>query len=415
MALTPPVYTPNPYCVYLWLRVGGKEVTVFSDGRPKSLVSFSHQKSLDNQANSLKIVLFDPKWTEIEEILVNNGNVTPVEVEYGYTEGLRSPTYSFRIMGYTPTFKIDGVELSLELLSSGIKAQPDATDRQRSEYWTGKLISEIVEEICTRNGWTPEVDKTKQVLDNHDLQTSGIVDAHWTQTKLTDLQFIKQVLRPRAIRASDGVGGYLVWIDDATNTLHFHPPRLEASVKKVYTFRQDRMSEVIRFSPEVNASLRLTQGAGVTASPYIDVQNGTYDNAESHDKTTPNKVLLGGNQTVTAAPNRELYHVSDPRPVRDKEQALDISTNRFMDGFNKVYGGQLVVQGDPSIETGSNIRVIVFLPDGKTHYTSGPYQVMGVQDDVSGGSYTTTMKLQRTGHSLGHGITSMTGTGVVNP
>lgn len=380
--------------------------------RPKALRSFNYERVGTIGANTAKIILFDPEWDKIEGLL-QNGGWRNIELQYGYTTGLRSPKYKLVLMGYLPTFSVDGCTLDLTCISAGFHLSPKVP-RLKSKTWGDKRISEIVEDICGENGWAAEVDRTQEVYDNHDLEESGLVRAHFTQNKLSDLQFIAEVLQPRAIREKDKAGDYRLFFDDATNKLHFHPPTYDKGPEKIYTYRMERTSEVISWQPRVDGFARILRGAGVSALPYVDTQTGDYGNSEFNDADTPEKTLLGGQFTITSQKEEEFYHAVEGRPVRDKDQADAIARSRYYTELNDVYGGVLEIVGDPSRLPGTNIKILVLKPNGALHYTTGLYHIMKITDSMSSGVFKSTLELQRNAFSAQSGVTGDPGTGKVN-
>ena len=54
---------------------------------------------------------------------------------------------------------------------------------------------------------------------------------------------------------------------------------------------------------------------------------------------------------------------------------------------------ELVLRGDSSFTVQSFVTIVVLTPDGFFHHSSGVYQVLEIVDDISGGSYTTTLNM----------------------
>jgi cell wall-associated NlpC family hydrolase len=63
------------------------------------------------------------------------------------------------------------------------------------------------------------------------------------------------------------------------------------------------------------------------------------------------------------------------------------------------YPATLEIMGDPTIKVSSYIYVTVYTKYGYPHHTSGVYQITKANDNISGGTYITTLTLQKVGSS----------------
>jgi hypothetical protein len=405
MSLTPPDYVSNPYQAWAWITLGKKEVTLGDDGRPQHLVSFQHQMS-SNVAGHAIVELFDASWTVIEDLVI--ANAQEMTARYGYFGGRQSPTYKLVLQSYTPKFQPPGVKITFEAVSSVVLG---VDDRLVSKTHAGKDIHEIVQGIASARGWKCDFDEALPVLDNAGLETANLGKATFVQSKMKDLQFIREVLAPRALRKKDKVGNYRTWFDDSSNTLHFHPPRAGTEdVVRKYIFMRDRMGEMISFAPEIKGAA-LAYGGGVSAAPYMDAQTGEVGHVEASDSSTPDKTLLGGPSTQTAAPKAEQAMVVENRPLRDADQADAAARNRYHQASDYLYGATAVVVGDPELPVQKIVDVTVLSPAGKQHYTSGPYLILELLHVITDGSYQTTLTLHRNAQQTADGADK--GTGVV--
>jgi hypothetical protein len=274
-----------------------------------------------------------------------------------------------------------------------------------SETWEDLDIHEIVEQICTRHGWKTHVEPTETVWSN-DGATDGVLKKKsFTRMGLTDFQFIRDVLAPEARRITDGMMDYMVRMDDRDSTLHFHPiDPAEVGSPIEYRFMRDRMGEVLSFTPKISALIRDRQGAGRTATPYINHQTGEVGVAYSNNDSTQSKPVIGGKFTFARPtptdPLDESASVVSHKPVRDADQALAESEEKYTAPWFLTLGGKLQIMGDPLLEAMKVVRIKVEHPDGTLDETSGLYFVSGVSDviDFSSG-FTTTLDLARQGYN----------------
>lgn len=413
MALTPRDYAPNPYLAYVRFKVRGEIITL-RHGRPDALLGFSYTRTTDNAGNVATINLIDKDKDRLEPMFVGL-DTEPVYFQYGYTEGRLSPWYSAVVTEYTPEYVVEGTKINVNMVTQGLMGTL-GEERKKTVAWTEKRIDEIVAEIASQRGWDTEIDETEEVPDNPWMEKSEVGPKQFTQQNLTDEQFIVQVLLPRAIRKSDGVGGYAFWFDDTDGKtkIHFHPPRMDAAPVKTYHFMFDKMSEVVSYSPMMTPMIAKSFGAGVVGLPFMDVRTGEYKVVEIHDSNTPEKVLLGGPLSLVEAPKNERQHAIPLRVVADEDQAKQMAKAAFMQMYNATFGASLTIVGDPTLKPFSVIRVIFVHKEGKVHYTSGLWLVQQIKDTISAGKYLSQLTLTRTGYREDAGIEGTQGTGKVN-
>ena len=409
MALPPPTYCPNPVLAYVWIRINGVDITIPTQG-PRKLTGFSYSRIGDKGGNRATISFFDENWDEVENPIVSSSTFPEITFRYGYTDGLQSPDFTGLIYDYKPVFAIDGTKIVVEVISVGFQ---DGADRLKSRTWKGMDIHEIVAAIAREHSWNSEIDETRSILDNDGIESSLVEKKVFHQSNVRDLQFIITCLTPFAVRKTDKTADYKVWLDDRTNTLHFHPPRFEESEVATFVFMRDRMSEVISFSPDMRGQLNLRLGAGVAGTPYLDSQTGQYGTVVHTNATTPEKTLLGGPLTAAGKEIDEDFSVSDGRYVRDAFHADTASRDRFFDQFNSIFGATMVLQGNPTLLPHTVIRMIVIKRDGNLHYSSGLYKILDILDQIDPGNFTSTLNMIRNSYPAA-GVGGDQGIGNIN-
>lgn len=418
MPLQPPSYVPNPHLAYVWAQINGQDFINEGD-KPQRLTGFTYIKRGADGGNYVQITVFDTEWTTVESILTASKKDTTLRFRYGYSRGIKSPTYEAIVTDYKPTFTIDGVQLTIEALSTGIVETKDFQKSRTFPLTAGKLqmeIHEIVQYIAEERGWNLVFDETKTKKSNIFLESAAPGFEFFEQNKMRDFQFIKDVLAPRAVRKKDGMADYKVYFEDnPIPTLHFHPPRYDSEpVIRIFEYMRDKMSEVISFSPDMSPQALLKLGAGTAACPYIDIQTGEFKDIFVNNENTPEKTSLGGKLTQGVDQDVEDYSIVESRPIRDEEFALDAARSRYFRMYNALLRADMTIQGDPRMNPHKIIQVNVRMPNGKFHYSSGLWYVMNVTDTISGGQFHTQMELQRSAYKKTEtGITGDTVVGKV--
>jgi len=422
MSLNPPDYAPNPHVAYCKIWINGTEITTIGE-RPQRLMGFSYAMIGNTGGNRVNFTLFDEKWVELEQLLAT-ANDMMVDFQFGYTTGRMSEKYTAKIFSYKPTFLINGMQLLLEGISPGFaetNKDKKSQDRQQPRNFPGCMgkdeadIHEIVEFIAKENDWDTDIEECEPVYNNDDLNKSGKVKMHFTQPAgQRDIQFIMEQLSPWAQSKKNKDTDYKVFFEDPKNgsksKLHFHPPKLKNLGKDTYVFMQDKMSEVIQFTPEIVDAINLKLGGGVSGANVIDQQTGEYESIFSCNTNTPEKTILGGQFVAASDPDKEKYSTTIIEPWRDKTMAYISTRNRYQQMFNSRIAGELIILGNPKLQLHETCQVYVVLPDGKFHYTSGIYYKMSCVHELNGGRFTTTIALIRSGHEK---IQSAVGVGEV--
>lgn len=410
MALTPPSYGQPDHLAFAWVWINGVDVSL-SSGRPNYLVELDYSRIADRGGNRLTVCFFDIDYDYIEGLITKSPE-HQIDFQYGYTEGLRSPKYCCKIINYKPIFTIDGVKIIIEALSHGYSINEDPT--QTKDEWEGKRIDEIVNEICDKRGWDKDVDICKEILENDSLLSTELVQKRFKQGRMRDIQFILEVLAPHAVREEDKSGDYRVYFDDAELKLHFHPPRLEDPPVRTFIYMRDKMSEVISFSPDISGAVIMGAGGGTAGMSFIHRQDGAVEEVLHNNQTTPEKTVIGGSLTEEKIWENERYSATVIGNCRDKEQADILVRDRWFRMFNLGFGGELQIHGDPRLNPFDVIKVMVITRDGGIHYSSGLYQVINIQDNISGGTFTSNLKLIRNGYPATEAATGDPAIGNIN-
>ena len=397
-AFNEPLYTPQPNIGFVDFIVGGVSITLpdKSEGRPQRLQDFSYVRKAMNCSNMFMIKVIDTEWIVVENLLVQGR--TEVKFKYyvnGPGGGLQSPMYHGLISNFTTNFAVDHCEISIEGYSMGT----EANEIKRCGSYKNKKISEIVKEICDRNGWNCVIDETQSVKQYEGFTDTKIRNKVWTQNQVSDLQFIKETLLPYAVRDSDKVAGYKIFFDDKRDengkiTLHFHPPRIENKVFKSYKFmRNDPYTPVISFAPEIPGHLKFMYGAGSVSSLTFDHITQDINKNTVNQQTTPEKTALS-NKTIEQVVDQKCG--VGKKSFTSASSASDgkkLSKQMFYSNFNALYKAEMVIHLDTRLSVMDVINIQVILPSGLPHYSSGNYLIMEITDSIP--ALTSTLQLFR--------------------
>jgi hypothetical protein len=432
--MTPEKYVESPHVAYVNFIVAGKNLTKEPDGRPKSFQSFS-VKRIANKSVEWQLTLFDPTWTEVENLLV--ANPKDIVFWYGY-EGVGMPhdVNSPKYGGYTvevhPSFTIDGVILNVTGAAQEVMANFTDTSEPTAPEGVGLRISEIVEDICKQYNWKTTdksgkstVEKTKEIkaagVDFFDTSPKHL---RFLKQGLSDLQFIKNVLVNYAVSEKDNISGYITYFQhaDGEKIFHFHPPRREDPPLKTLTYMRGYNSEVLDFSVDVNSMLLVSRAGGDTvAIPYIDMTNGDTDTVIEDDSTTGEKTLLTGKGPASerlAYKEIHTFPYITTLPTDNKEIAIAKAKHKYYYAYNAPVTASMSIIGshDPNIQLDRVVRVVVINnPDGTQqggakaaaagayHHSSGNYWIAGVEDIIEGGTWITKLTLTREGSMIDGG------------
>ena len=233
---------------------------------------------------------------------------------------------------------------------------------------------------------------------------------------MTGAQFIKQVLAPYCRSKATGQGAYRLWFSDETAPdgsvgikLFFKPDqynslnssmsdKLLPDIDKTYQFEfgSGPNSSVIEFSPNYNGMVTSVTGGykveGVTTNAITNDLMQVHYGKDSDDK----RPSTGDSRFDDL---RGTYRIGDSS--YSIEDLQNRAANLWYNMSSYGYTADMTVLGDPLIENQSLCSVTVLTPSGIPHHSSGVYLVYHVTDDISGGSFTTTMSLVRNAIDIG--------------
>lgn len=364
---------------------------------PDNIISFTYTDTVSNSSDRIICELYDPDWTRIENLIIEYDGF--LDFRFGWSNGYKSKWRRMSIVKHNPTFDLQGIHLSLEGNDSSITANDEAKCRGWDEESYKGNISNIVKAIADENEWLYDdesIAETKEILDEEGYPRIFV------QRQMPDLTFIKEILMPYA-ETSEGIGGFRCYYKSSENKIYFKPPKLNNKPYKSYTIYKDKMGEVISFSPDLgNGSLQRQIGALDTRVVGLDpFKRILYDVVVNNKESTDNKVILGKympEQKIKTVGGTGRY-THTPAPTR--EAANSKVRQQWFERFNQFFTADMEIIGDPTIEPGSIIGVIVLTSNNEPFYCSGNYEIKTVEHILEGGNYISRLRLEKNALKLG--------------
>lgn len=320
------------------------------------------------------------------EVLDSKGKIT---FKFGWTGGNLSAAHQAWLYGSDYFFDSPDVP---DAIITGSDYSLNINRGEKNRGFTKKKISDIVRQIASDNGLEAVVEDTVGVYTVRQI---------W----LSDVAFIKKVLLPKAVSAKNKRADYDVYID-YKGRLHFHTPDYQNQIYKKYVIGTVDVREFrLTFHGEISNAL----GGLETRMHGYDPFEKEVLKFVANDASTKEKELLGEKTTMLDLPRGattgRYYHEVD----ETKQEVENSARARWYRAHRIRYTGVLKILGDPNLEAGEVVSVIVPLPNGEYHHSSGRYLVQVAHHMVTRGKgYFTTLYLARNG--LLEGDTTLKGT-----
>lgn len=378
---------------------------------------------------SFTLSLFDDTAIYAEAIVANafaNAGATQnVELEYGWSskgKKISGRTFSFagKITEYQLSF--NGPSTSIEINGVGseiIELAASGTETFDSQTYKGSP-SEIVKKIADSHGWSYD--------DTTIIETQPITDSTNPNEPMTFLQggrteqaFINQDLVPQAY-SLDGEGGYGFWVKDDENgnkVAYFKPEfpgsgatfdasivdehggeeqmtnspnTLDYSTEKAKCVRHyeyytgNPSSEIISFTPEFD------NVAGECQSPNVYSVDAAGEPMKSKVAGNGRNIDINGMKMIGSGSSKSRIMGISTLTY----QRLEIAAKYLWSLYaSQACTASMEIMGDPGIQHMDEIEIDVYTKYGFKHHTSGVYQVTSVEDSIDGGSFITTLELNR--------------------
>ena len=151
-------------------------------------------------------------------------------------------------------------------------------------------------------------------------------------------------------------------------------------IAKYYEYYSGRSDNtVISFAPQYGDMLKAFGGSYVSAKSIKASRNEMV------------QVSAGGTKNGQYSTKILGLSSSDAKTLKKQAETL------FAAYSTAYYKATLEVIGDPTITPMSYVYVAVYTKYGNIHHSSGVYMIMSVEDNITGGQYTSTLELQRVG------------------
>lgn len=377
---------------------------------PDNVLSFTYEDTVATSSDKFTCELYDPTWTTLENLIIEHDGI--IEFRFGWSKGYKSPWIKASITKHNPTFEMHGLHLSLEGHDESIIANDEAKCRGWvAESYRGK-IHNIVKAIADEHGWSYD---NESIVDTKEVSDDEGYPKIFVQRQMPDLTFIKDVLLPYA-QTPENIGGFRCYYESSKNKLYFKPPNLNAKVSRVYTVYKDRMGQVISFTPDLgNGSLQRQAGALNTRLVGLDpFKKALFDVVVDNKSTTDNKVILGKfmpKQDIGSVGGAGRFtHSATPT----EGAALDRARQQWFERFNMFFTAEMEIIGDPTIEPGTTIGVLVLTTNNEPFYCSGKYEIKSVTHALDNGNYTSRLKLEKNAMRQGDINAELLGFGTVS-
>lgn len=347
---------------------------------PEYIQSFEFNRV--GTAGTYTLVMFDKNWSELEETF--NAGALHIKIQFGYVTGKQSPVYEGIASDYTVKYTQSGVVIGVNgVLNSVCQNNELITLNTGSNNPTSAVKS-----ICNKVGYKiGNMDETKDVsLPNSD---------YFSLIKDHPVSYINLYIAPYAVRAADGMSGFRFILDHSTSpaTAHFIPLCAQEACEKTYVCEKGINSSVISFDVQAKGVFGAAGNSATATRIQVETIDPVTGEVTSSETTTTDQVVTTGQFTLTMDTRTEV--------ATSEGQSADmaISAANFSVSLKNAipYEGTLTILGDPAIDIGETIRILVPADEANLHLSSGLYLVTGVMDSVSSGKYITTLSVVRTG------------------
>jgi len=416
VALTPTDYAPNPNVPFFSFNVGG---TDFADeDRPQHLMRFQITMNT-NTMGMWTAVFLDPEYTTIEKTLLDNFD-KPITIQWGWQHpsSLRSPQFKVWISDFQPRFVMGGSEVTISGFTfeyakgatQDSRVYPDTVTY--GSHKDSMTISDIVNDICTRNDWKADILGTKPIPAFTALDSTDLLGAKFVQNG-SDFDFIQSVLAPAAVSEQDH-GDYYTFFDPYTSTLSFKP-RTKTDPVQTLIFIQDKMNEITNLQPDILIGLWVglvaakTTAHGQAPEKSGDLPCGVFDLPPNTQADTATQ--YDGSKTGSC-PEDMQNKLKDPYSCAAEVGYAPAASKEMLENRQKAVWNagvqcagtqvQVTIVGHPGTDTIKylpmqtvDLSVTSPPPDKLPSYLNGNYMIVGVTHLIDQHGYKTQLTLTK--------------------
>jgi hypothetical protein len=333
---------------------------------------FEYVSTINSEANTHKLLLShsDYKELDIRELQKNN----QIQFSFGYAGGTISDVHQHWLTDYSMNFLGLGINLEIVGCDQSLRMNRNTNSRSFSKM----KISDMVRRIASDNKVEARVEETE-----------GLYTI--LQIWLSDMQFIKQCLIPRAMSAN-GRADYDIYFDH-TGILHFHTPEYSNHIFRRYIYGEDSHIHELKISFQGELTNALG-GLSCKAFGYDPLEKKSLEFTATLDNTTE-KELLGDRTFLTETKNTGRYfHQTQSEnlnatKVEAKSQWYRAQRSR--------YHASMICRGDPLLEAGKVISLLISTSPGGCHALSGRYLVQEVRHLITASGYINKIFMVRNG------------------
>lgn len=382
-----------PYVDFI---LGDTNVTRDASGTPDRLISFNCNRRAQGTAMDFVIRLVDPEWYVLENLLVNAE--FECKLRYGWYshngQNKIGPWYDCVIVKISESLQAYGTDYELGGIGLAEVAQFRTSE---GNYGGGSTrISDIVTELCAKEGWTPIVDKTRS-LKTHNGITTQTEEKRYCRMNETTKEFLNRLAKD-AVRESDNESGYQVYIDCSTTpaSLHFHPPRYGSgnpdrneqtpdSDIRQFKYCLDTTSEVLSVEFDSDLLRPYLRGNMKVAVPStVSVNRGTDTKTETgptdKQKYSGSAVNLTTKQPVDS---RTQFLTQHEQAAAARYRASTVPASAKI---------SMKILGDPTLKPNQDIFLTIQLPGQHViHPVSGRFHFVEITDYMINGEFTSSM------------------------
>ena len=378
---------------------GGEDVNL--NIPPDYVVELSHEIHAIGAGNRLSLTMFDPSWNILDLFLqkarATIGGHLKVRYSYGFHD-MMSDVFLCGILKVVPgQLTVTGVQFSLEGADDGVveALYGRTTQNQNTRVYSGR-ISSIVQAIAVSHGWIPDILDTDPVYEYTGV--AGGQERVWVKGTMTDLEFIRflsQFARNTTIPGRFHVR--LVTNEAGMSTLYFKPPEQRNSLYATYKIMHDRMGSVISFDPSLDTLNTISLGGAGLEAVGRNLSTREVSQYQVNSVNHQNSMFLGSRAIIPPGNvTRYIMEGTQPEALRNTIESYYAYLANFVQKAN------MTIMGDKDIRPNDLISVLVLTPRGERYYTSGTWRVNKVKNEVKGGSFLTTLELNRNATDVGN-------------
>lgn len=415
------LYKIQPLYAFVELKIGETVVSSFDDKEPDTVMDLTFERVTGSEYGSagskFTITLYDDNALEIEELVSSSLNASEdvnLTVNYGWAKNSSARISESSLQGVITQYELsfEGISSVLSIagtISSIAEARGSVESKEYDAKDYGGKPSNVVTAICDEEGWeVGYIEETEPCADDNGNPKS------FSRNNINAGKFIKSLCE-ESVSAESGSAGY-IYFHDEDGKIYF-----VSEDNTVYT-EVKANKKIYEYDAEMNVTYEVSENKGsvgdVEISGKYEFYSGRPDNTvisftpEFRGKCVTNTVP-GKALTIDPVKNEMIACSIDGKYIGDDKKAnrvMGVSSSSFKNlekcaksmwsKYGKwPYTATMEIIGDPTVKIHSNIYVAVYTKYGFLHHTSGIYSIKGAEDNISGGTFITTLNLIKLGNN----------------